>query len=621
MSSAIGGGFFGGLDIETIVQALIDAQRGPIRRAEVEIDRLQARSRAVSDVRGALSTLDGARRQALSAQALAAQVAASSDETVFTATASGSADVGLHEIQVEELARADRHRSQAYADRDTTPVGQGVLTFTVDGATTSVTVDDSNDTLQGVMDAINADPDSGARASIVNDGTGDILVLASRETGAASDIVFEENTTDLVFTQTQGAQDAEIVLDGITIQDPSNTITSALRGVTIQLRAAAPGDVLTLEVSADAEQVEESVRSFVDAFNNALATLDRVSRADTSGGRNSGPLVGDPAIRAIKADLLATVSSPNSPSDPDGYSLLAEVGVSLAEGGRLSLDTARLRERLDENPRAVVDLFQKRGVATDAGVGYVTSTSATQAGTYAVNITTLAERATLQGDNVIDASGLLQDETLTITVGGTEVEVSLATGDDADAVADAINDALGDREVDAVAENDGGRIVIRTSAYGAAAEVAVRSSVGSIAGSVGFDTTDRTDEGADVAGTIGGAAATGQGQVLAAADGTAAEGLRVAITRTTTGDAGDLTFRLGVSEKLARAVDRAIDRQDGRLQPMKDGLDRQVRQRQTRIERMEEILAQRADALRRKFSAAQQALSQLQSMQAQLSAR
>ena len=83
--------FFGGLDIETIVRALIDAQRGPVLRAQNVISESQAKLKAYDDISSALSSLESKRSSLLKRESLTAQVATSSEERLLTATATGRA--------------------------------------------------------------------------------------------------------------------------------------------------------------------------------------------------------------------------------------------------------------------------------------------------------------------------------------------------------------------------------------------------------------------------------------------------------------------------------------------------------------------------------------------------
>src|SRR5206468_7526018 len=120
-----------------------------------------------------------------------ARAATSSDTTIATAAASTGAVPGVYNLRVTSLASAGQVASQGF-DRLDSAVSQGTLQLKIGSTTTTVTIDATNDTLQGLADAINA---SGAAATayIVNDGSGEgsqgyRLVLAAKATGIANQV-------------------------------------------------------------------------------------------------------------------------------------------------------------------------------------------------------------------------------------------------------------------------------------------------------------------------------------------------------------------------------------------------------------------------------------------------
>lgn len=68
-------------------------------------------------------------------------------------------------------------------------------------------------------------------------------------------------------TETVTAQNATMMIDGISISKPSNTISDALGGVTFNLLKAAPGTTTTLTVARDHSKVQTGVEAFVKAYN------------------------------------------------------------------------------------------------------------------------------------------------------------------------------------------------------------------------------------------------------------------------------------------------------------------------------------------------------------------
>jgi flagellin len=206
----------------------------------------------------------------------------------------------------------------------------------------------------------------------------------------------------------------------------------------------------------------------------------------------------------------------------------------------------------------------KTGSASDADITFLRAGSSTGAGTYAVNITTEAERA-VGNAGTDQTAALAADETLTVN----GVSISLSAGLDQAGVVSRINEYTGQTGV--VARVDGTTTQLYTQDYGAGAAISVTSNVAAAATSSGFGTTAITDTGVDIAGTIGGTAASGSGAVLTSTAGSA-EGISISAavdpadpTLTVTGAQGNvtvtdnsLTFQIGPNQN--QTVNVAIDK-------------------------------------------------------------
>jgi flagellin len=159
---------------------------------------------------------------------------------------------------------------------------------------------------------------------------------------------------------------------------------------------------------------------------------------------------------------------------------------------------------------------------------------------------------------------LAADETLTVN----GVSISLSAGLDQAGVVSRINEYSGQTGV--TARIDGTTTQLYSEDFGSGASVSVVSNVAAAATSSGFGTTAINDSGLDVAGTIGGTAASGAGNVLSSTAGSA-EGISVRLatsatpTETVTGAQGNvtvsdnsLTFQIGPSQN--QTVNLAIDK-------------------------------------------------------------
>ncbi|KPL07629.1 hypothetical protein AMJ86_03635, partial [bacterium SM23_57] len=90
----------------------------------------------------------------------------------------------------------------------------------------------------------------------------------------------------------------------------------------------------------------------------------------------------------IRSTLQAVISSlvTGLPDDPT-FSSLAEIGITSGAGGMLSIDSTELQDALTDDFNSVVDLFTESFSSSETSVFYNSRSTATQAGTYTVEIT------------------------------------------------------------------------------------------------------------------------------------------------------------------------------------------------------------------------------------------
>jgi flagellar hook-associated protein 2 len=140
-------------------------------------------------------------------------------------------------------------------------------------------------------------------------------------------------------SELQAATDAQIRIDGFTLDAPGNVITGAATGLTLTLTAAAPGSPTTVTVDNDRSASAERVRDFVQAYNSALQALRPLAGFDAA-SRTGGPLLGDATLRgflsALRTEVVSAVAGAGS------WTALYEIGVTTSVDGSLNVDDARL---------------------------------------------------------------------------------------------------------------------------------------------------------------------------------------------------------------------------------------------------------------------------------------
>jgi len=637
------------IDVASIVDALVNAASVPVTQMQNQVSTFQYRISAYQSLNTKLSTLlsgvnkllyngataplvtPGPFETRLENSVFSAKNATSSNEDILTASASQDALAGSYSLTVSGLAQARVDASVGFDDIDTTSVGAGTLKFFVGGEQVGddLVIGPGNDTLQGVMEAIN-DADAGVTASIINDGAAHPyrLVITSDQTGTASAVTITDSGTGLSLSNKVEQADSLIKVNGIDIYRSTNTISDVISGVTLNLvglTGSSPATVVT--VGPDADAMVSAMKSLVSAYNdiNTFITSQTTYNSQT---KSAGALSGDASLRGIQTKLQNVVTQGVSNSYTS-YSVLSQAGVSFNRDGSLSLDESKFRAAIADDLISTAALFLGNGALTDTRVSYNSQTSATQAGTYAIEVTALATQAAASGSNAVTTLG--QDELLTITVGtSTPLEVQLSNGDTLETVLEKINTALSGAGIAATAADDGsGHIEITTTSYGSAESLTVLSNVdGGVSGSTGFGTTPVSDTGTDIAGSINGHAAGGSGLTLTGAAGNPEEGLSLTIAQTATGSYGSITVTSGTTVpdgssplvNLQSALKSITDPLEGPIHFATDSLNQNIRTLNDRISDFQDRLEVQRELLTREFNLADQALRLLTLTQSSLSA-
>jgi flagellar hook-associated protein 2 len=190
-------GLVSGLDTSSIITGLLAIDQAQITAVTTKETSVQTEQTAYKQVEANLLTLQGdiGQLNAPTNGVFDAQTATSSNTNVVSAAASSNAVPGVYSLEVNSLAQSQEQASQGFAS-PTSTITQGTLQFQIgDGAATTITVDSSNDTLQGLAGAIN-DANTGLTATVVNDGSGTDayrLLLTAKNTGTENAVTIVNN--------------------------------------------------------------------------------------------------------------------------------------------------------------------------------------------------------------------------------------------------------------------------------------------------------------------------------------------------------------------------------------------------------------------------------------------
>ncbi|MYM26701.1 flagellar filament capping protein FliD [Duganella sp. CY15W] len=508
---------------------------------------------------------------------------------------SGTANIGSNTTAIGSISLISADGSPITVG-GTNPAGAGLTagtggayldaSFAADSSRTSgnIVIDSSNNTLQGIVAAINKG-NFGVTASIVSDGstgtnaTPNHLILTSSATGATSTMKITLSGTGgnpadpalsallgydpggtQSLSQKAAAADTKATVNGIAVTSPSAGISGAIPGVTI---SALKAGATSLTVATDSTSLTSAVNGFVKAYNDLNGQITQLGgyNADTKTG---GPLLGDSTLRNLQSSIRRQLSSSITGLQGTSLTNLSQLGISFQKDGTLQLDTSKLQNAINTKFNDIPGLFAAVGRGTDPDVKFVSSTSKTQAGDFNVDISQLATKGTLAGDLVLPAETTIDpDTTWTVTLNDTKpstlsntASISLPAGNYnpsqlATMLQSAINGVSAFSTAGATVTatvGDDGKLSLTSTRYGSKSNVHVSSATGTAVSAV-FGGGASVD-GVDVTGTIGGYTATGDGQTLTGSPGAPVDGLKLTITGDSIGSRGSFGFSQGYAYQL-----------------------------------------------------------------------
>lgn len=361
-------GIGSGLDVNSLVSQLVAAERAPQENRLLRTQsKLSVTLSAIGSFKSALAQLQTAARALTGTDNTISKLSSSvSTEGLFTAAAGSKAVAGRYEIEVMDIARAHKVTTTAFAGGSTSVVGTGSVTIDVGAESFTVNLASGADTLADLRDAINSASDNpGVTATLLTEDAGTRLVLTSSKTGTTNGLTVSSEASGggaLLSTSTlQAATDAQIKVEGYTHTSSSNTITSAIEGVTLNLLRQEPGTVVTLDLKQDAAASSKAIKDFVTAYNAVVGVVKKFGGYDAA-SKTGGPLMGESSVRSATQQIRSVIGDVVGEG---AYSMLAQIGIKSAADGTLNLDTGKLDAGLAADADAVKTLFSSsQGLAT-----------------------------------------------------------------------------------------------------------------------------------------------------------------------------------------------------------------------------------------------------------------
>ena len=386
------------LDIRSIVQKLVEAEKRPIdvaRRAQVKITEKLA---AFSALRVNLSSLKATLIPLTTLGSIQSKSASTSDAKIITAVTDSSAILGSSTVnQILSLARANKLQSGRFTS-PTDEVGTGTLKITIGEKETSIALDNQHKSLTGIRDKINA-ANSGVTASVLKLAEDDYrLLIQGNDSGLKNQITIEvadddgnnqdkyglsqlrytsvaSSTEEGGLTTVHSPQDALFEIDGVQFSRPTNTVADIIPGVTLTLHRETEANAnvgLNVSGSSDSGITKGKIESFVTAYNNLMQALNTAQVFDSKTGQK-GPLLGDAIARTITNRFHALVQG-RVLGLKSAYTAISQLGLTSEKDGTLKIDSTRLDIALRSDPFAVSRLFagDDTGTPSISGVADLT---------------------------------------------------------------------------------------------------------------------------------------------------------------------------------------------------------------------------------------------------------
>jgi flagellar hook-associated protein 2 len=416
--------------------------------------------------------------------------------------------------------------------------------------------------------------------------------------------------------------------EGLEIRRSENEANDVIPGLDLEFFSPSKKPVI-VSVLGDTEVAKERIYDFVDAYNTFQATAKEMSKFDKS-TNTAAPLLSDrnlaQMVNEIATTTIATVSGL-----PQSTNMLFSIGLKIDDSGLMSIDEKKLNEKIVDTFSDVANLFRSHGKTDNPGVSFLGMTEETRVNPtgYRVDISNTAKRGFYLGTPL---SGTIRvDDTNNILVVKMNGRVSdpielrkdvYTPGSLAKTIQNRLMEdkVLGRRGIQVREEE--GRLKIVSSTYGSNSTIDVEAGSGMDLASLGLVDGIST-AGEDVAGSIGNVEAKGRGQLLAGAEDSNTEGLRIFVTLGENDllDEEEATVKIskGVAVKLGDKLSKLNDPLGGNVKRATDDITGQMSSFDEQIKRLNKRAESKRSRLQNKFAKLDSTMGRLKSQQSYIS--
>ena len=359
-----------GLNITQLVDSIVAAEIEPTKALiNKQVSENDLAISEVAKFRARAATLEGALSVAGATGLF--QVQSSSAATAIAVTDMGALETGSISVKTTQLATRQVLEFEGFASLYAAiPAGtltietgswsaDNVFTTNPDSTAQTVVIASGGTSLSEFSTDLNAI--TGVTAQVIAKGDGTFSLSVMSEYGAENALRLTASSngpTD--FDTSDGgheitaAQDAELIVNGITISRETNSISDIVAGATLTLNEVTSSNV-TLSVATNATTATADLQALIDQINTMRSYLEAAT-ARGANGAEPGALAGDASISAIKRELSSITTAPLNGFGNDPV-YLSEVGVKTNRDGSLSLDATQLEKILISNPEKLDAIY------------------------------------------------------------------------------------------------------------------------------------------------------------------------------------------------------------------------------------------------------------------------
>lgn len=392
------------MDLNSILTNLMQLEQKPLVALQTKEASYQARVSSLGLLKGSLSSLQTAAKSfipttgQLATDKFATLKASVADSSILTASATTGASAANYTLSNVKLAQAEQIRKNETSLG--IPATDGTLSIQV-GSATAVNVNvTGGSSLNQIATAIN-NASAGVSAAVVNDGSINHLVITANNSGASKQITITgsdvgstgawdgfnytppavptESYTSNAWTEQQAAKSASVNLNGIAITSDTNTISSAISGVSLTLlKESTTGTTLAVS-KENSSNLSAALTSFVKAYNDSAAVMKNLGAYDPA-TKKAGGLQGDSSLRNTQSQVRSWIFSAVGGSST--YQTLSDIGVSVEKDGTLKLDSTKMNKAIAADFTGVANLVAAVGTTFKDGLeGIVGTTGSIKAAT------------------------------------------------------------------------------------------------------------------------------------------------------------------------------------------------------------------------------------------------